>query len=123
MCQERLLLGGYTDHPKRNPLFYKHLAFNISNDLSLQTAFIGLEETLIPRDLPEDTDERQVAMNEKAKEYWNGKGGKGGHVFWAMPQELTEAIKQMDEHGLDTTEAKKKTGRFSKKSDFSRCFS
>lgn len=50
----------------------------------------------------------------KAEEFWNGKDGKGGHVFLVTPQELEVAIKQMGENGLDTAEAKKKLADFQK---------
>ncbi len=67
-----------------------------------------------PRELPADADDRMIAMNERAKEYWNGKDGKGGHVFLITSEELTEAIKQMDEHGFDTKEARARLDAFQK---------
>lgn len=80
----------------------------------IYTMMFGDSAEPFPRDLPKDADARSVAMNERAKEYWNGKNGKGGHVFLVTPQELDVAIKQMDEHGLETDIAKKRLEDFRK---------
>lgn len=63
---------------------------------------------------PFPADWQSAEQRAKAEEYWNGKDGKGGHVFLVTPQELEEAIKQMDEHSLDTTVAKKRLEDFRK---------
>lgn len=63
---------------------------------------------------PFPADWQSAEQRAKSEEFWNGKNGKGGHVFLVTPQELEFAIKQMDENGLDTAEAKKKLADFQK---------
>lgn len=63
---------------------------------------------------PFPADWQSAEQKAKAEEFWNGKNGKGGHAFLVTPQELEEAIKQMDENGLDTTIAKKRLAEFQK---------
>ena len=63
---------------------------------------------------PFPADWQSAEQKAKSEEFWNGKNGKGGHAFLVTPQELEVAIKQMDENGLDTVEAKKKLAYFQK---------
>lgn len=102
------------DMPKTNVVHAIYGPYGPTGKGGIYTMMFGDPGEPFPRDLPADADEHSVALNEKAKEYWNGKDGKGGHIFLVTPQELTEAIKQMDEHGLDTTEAKKRLEDFQK---------
>lgn len=102
------------DMPKTNVVHAIYGPYGPTGKGGIYTMIFGDPGEPFPRDLPEDADARLVAMNERAKEYWNGKNGKGGHVFLVTPQELEVAIKQMDENGLDTAEAKKKLADFQK---------
>ena len=102
------------DMPKTNVVHAIYGPYGPTGKAGIYTMIFGDPGEPFPRDLPEDADARSVAMNERAKEYWNGKDGKGGHVFLVTPQELEVAIKQMDEHGLDTATAKKMLTEFQK---------
>ncbi len=102
------------DMPKTNVVHAIYGPYGPTGKGGIYTMIFGDPGEPFPRDLPEDADARLVAMNERAKEYWNGKDGKGAHAFLVTPQELEVAIKQMDENGLDTAEAKKKLADFQK---------
>lgn len=102
------------DMPKTNVVHAIYGPYGPTGKGGIYTMIFGDPGEPFPRDLPEDADARLVAMNERAKEYWNGKNGKGGHVFLVTPQELEVAIKQMNENGLDTTVAKKSLAEFQK---------
>lgn len=102
------------DLPKTNLVHAIYGPYGPTGKGGIYTMTFGNPGEPFPKDLPPDADEKSVAMNEKAKEYWHGKNGKGGHVFLVTPDELTAAIKQMGEHGLNTKEAERKLKEFQK---------
>ena len=108
----KVALINVKDMPKTNVIHAIYGPYGPTGKGGIYTLIFGDPGEPFPRDLPADANEKMIALNEQAKEYWNGKDGKGGHVFLTTPEELSVAIQQMQEHGLDTTIAQKKLTEF-----------
>lgn len=102
------------DMPKTNVIHAIYGPYGPTGKGGIYTMIFGDPGEPFPRDLPENADEKTVALNQRAKEYWLGKDGKGGHVFLVTPEELVVAIEQMEEYGLDTKKASAKLAEFQK---------
>lgn len=100
------------DMPKTNVVHAIYGPYGPTGKGGIYTMMFGDPGEPFPKELPENADERTIALNQKAKDYWLGKDGKGGHVFLVTPEELTAAIKQMEECGLDTRKAAAKLAEF-----------
>lgn len=87
--------------PKTNVVHAVYGPYN-EKQCGIYTMMFGDPGEPFPKDLPEDADERSIVLNERAKAYWNGVDGKGGHVFLATPSEMENAIRKMKEFGYET---------------------
>ncbi len=113
-AQINVAIVNAADMPKTNVVHAIYGPYGPTGKGGIYTMMFGDPGEPFPRELPENADERVVALNKKAKEYWHGKDGKGGHVFLVTPGELAVAVEQMKEHGLDTKEASRRLAEFQK---------
>lgn len=90
------------DMPKTNVVHAVYGPYSSTGKGGIYTMMFGDPGEPFPRKLDENADARSIELNEKAKEYWNGKDGKGGHVFLITPDELEEALVKMEENGIST---------------------
>lgn len=113
-AQIRVALINETDMPKTNVVHAIYGPYGPTGKGGIYTMIFGDPGEPFPRELDNNADEGTVALNKKAKEYWNGKDNKSGHIFLVTPQELKEAITQMDEHGISTQTASLRLKMFEK---------
>ncbi len=100
------------DMPKTNIVHAIYGPYGPTGKGGIYTMMFGDPGEPFPRELDENADSRSVELNEKAKEYWNGKNGKGGHVFLITPDELEDALNKMEENGMSTNAQKVRLKKF-----------
>ena len=100
------------DMPKTNVVHAVYGPYGSTGKGGIYTMIYGDPGESFPRKLPENASAQEIANNKKADAYWNGKDGKGGHVFLTTPQELSLALQKMEAAGLPTITQKTRLKKF-----------